>query len=117
MKQVIAIALMIIATQAQAWGAREQGILTGVFATILLQQVHNNNQERRAQQHPPVTVGEQPVYSQPQVIVQQPRVVVVPQRRVQQQPSMYIPAPARCEVVPVYDHWGRYVAQQTVCNW
>jgi len=113
MKQVIAIALMVIAGQAHAWGDREQGILAGVFGTILLQKIAQQNQQPVLGQ-PPVSVGEAPVYSQPQIIVQQqPRVIVVPQ-----QPRMYIPAPRnRCEVVPMYDHWGRYVAEQTVCNW
>jgi hypothetical protein len=120
MKQVIAIALMIIAGQAHAWGDREQGILAGVFGTILLQKIAQQNQQPVYGQ-PPVSVGEAPVYSDPQVIVQQqPRVIVVPQHRPRydQQPRMYIPAPQnRCEVVPMYDHWGRYVGQQTVCNW
>ena len=121
MKQVIAIVLMVIAGQAHAWGDREQGILAGVFGTILLQKIAEQNQPRIEHQYPPVTVGEAPVYSNPQVIVQQqPRVIVVPQPRplYNQQPRMYIPAPQnRCEVVPMYDHWGRYVGQQTVCNW
>jgi hypothetical protein len=113
MKQVIAIVLMVIAGQAHAWGDREQGILAGVFGTILLQKIAQQNQQPVYGQ-PPVSVGEAPVYSQPQIIVQQqPRVIVVPQ-----QPRMYIPAPRnRCDVVPMYDHWGRYVGQQTVCNW
>jgi hypothetical protein len=114
MKQVIAIVLMVIAGQAHAWGDREQGILAGVFGTILLQKIAQQNQ-------PPVSVGEAPVYSDPQIIVQQqPRVIVVPQPRpmYNQHPRMYIPAPQnRCEVVPMYDHWGRYVGEQTVCNW
>jgi hypothetical protein len=120
MKKVIAIALMVIAGQAHAWGDREQGILAGVFGTILLQKIAQQNQQPVYGQ-PPVTVGEAPVYSDPQIIVQQqPRVIVVPQPRplYNQQPRMYIPAPQnRCEVVPMYDHWGRYVGQQTVCNW
>ena len=117
MKKFLAVALMIVATQAHAWGDREQGILAGVFGTILLQKIAEQNQQRIEHQYPPVTVGEQPVYSQPQVIVQQPQ-IIVQRPRYTQQPRMYIPAPQnRCDVVPMYDHWGRYVGQQTVCNW
>ena len=119
MKKFLAVALMIVATQAHAWGEREQGILAGVFGTILLQNIAKNNQERIEHQYPAVTVGEAQV-QQPQIIVQQqPRVIVVPQQRPHySQPRMYIPAPQnRCDVVPMYDHWGRYVGQQTVCKW
>jgi len=126
MKQVIAIVLMVIAGQAHAWGDREQGILAGVFGTILLQKIAQQNQQP-VYGHPPVSVGEAPVYSQPQhypqqqpQIIVQPQVHVYPQRHAQvySQPRMYIPAPRnRCDVVPMYDHWGRYVGQQTVCNW
>jgi hypothetical protein len=114
---------MVIAGQAHAWGDREQGILAGVFGTILLQKIAQQNQQPVYSQ-PPVSVGEAPVYSQPQVqqpqIIVQPQVHVYPQRHAQvySQPRMYIPAPQnRCDVVPMYDHWGRYVGQQTVCNW
>ena len=128
MKKFLAVALMIAATQAHAWGDREQGILAGVFGTILLQKIAEQNQQPVYGQ-PPVTVGEQPVYSQPQQhypqqqqpqVIIQPQVNVYPQRSAQvySQPRMYIPAPRnRCEVVPVYDHWGRWVGQQTLCNW
>lgn len=116
MKKFLAVALMIAATQAHAWGEREQGIVAGVFGTILLQKIAEQNQQPVYSQ-PPVTVGEQPVYSQPQVIVQQPQ-IIVQRPRYTQQPRMYIPAPQnRCDVVPMYDHWGRWVGQQTVCNW
>ena len=126
MKKFLAVALMIAATQAHAWGEREQGILAGVFGTILLQKIAEQNQQPVYGQ-PPVTVGEQPVYSQPQqhypqvqqpqVIIQQPQ-IIVQRPRYTQQPRMYIPAPQnRCDVVPMYDHWGRYVGQQTLCNW
>jgi len=125
MKQVIAIVLMVLAGQAHAWGAREQGIVAGVFGTLLLQHIANNNSGHQ-QGQPPVSVGGD-VYSQPQHYPQQqPRVIVQPQvhvypqrsAHIYSQPRMYIPAPQnRCEVVPMYDHWGRYAGQQTVCNW
>jgi hypothetical protein len=126
MKKFLAIALMIVATQAHAWGDREQGIVAGVFGTLLLQHIANNGQSQpQVYGQPPVSVGEAPVVQhypqvqQPQIIVQ-PQVNVYPQRSAQvySQPRMYIPAPQnRCSVVPMYDHWGRYVGQQTVCNW
>ena len=126
MKKFLAIALMIVATQAHAWGDREQGILAGVFGTILLQNIAKNNSQQQVYGQPPVSVGGN-VYSQPQhypqqqpQIIVQPQVNVYPQRsaHVYSQPRMYIPAPQnRCDVVPMYDHWGRYAGQQTVCNW
>jgi hypothetical protein len=110
---IAAVLLMVGATSAQAWGAREQGMLAGIAGTLLFQHV------TRAPTQPQVTVGgtvhgpngtvygqvqTQPRYSQSgPVIIEQPR--------------MYIPAPPRCQVVPVYDYYGRYVAQQTLCNW
>jgi len=121
MKQVIAIALMVIAGQAHAWGDREQGILAGVFGTILLQKIAQQNQPVHSQ--PPVTVGEAPVYSNPQVIVQQqPQIIVVPQYRYSQPryipmpQAMYMPPAPVCQQIPIYDHWGRYVTDQTVCR-
>ena len=127
MKKFLAIALMIVATQAHAWGDREQGILAGVFGTILLQNIAKNNSQPQVYGQPPVSVGD--VYSQPQQhypqqqqpqVIIQPQVNVYPQRSAQaySQPRMYIPAPRnRCDVVPMYDHWGRYAGQQTLCNW
>lgn len=130
MKKFLAIALMIVATQANAWGDREQGIVAGIAGTLFLQHIANNNAQRQPQVYgqPPVSVGEQPVYSQPQQhypqqqpqVIIQPQVNVYPQRSAQvySQPRMYIPAPRnRCDVVPMYDHWGRYAGQQTLCNW
>jgi hypothetical protein len=108
---ITALTLMVAATSAQAWGAREQGMLIGIAGTLLTQRIMQQPEQ------PQVTVGGSvhtqngtvygQVQTQPQ---QQPQIVY-------QQPRMYIPAPPRCQVVPVYDYYGRYVAQQTLCNW
>ena len=58
MKKILATAAVvtaIISTPAYAWGDREQGILTGIVGTLILQDVNN----RRLQQ---------PVVTQPRVI-------------------------------------------------
>jgi hypothetical protein len=104
---ILTLTLMLGATSAQAWGAREQGVLLGIAGTLFAQQVMKQPEQ------PQVTVGgavhtqNGTVYGQVQTQPHYP----------QQQPRMYIPAPPRCTVVPVYDYYGRYVAQQTLCNW
>jgi len=62
MKKILATAAVIGAmasTPAMAWGEREQGILTGIVGTIILQDIYGNRHHGHVQQ-------------QPQVIVQQP---------------------------------------------
>jgi hypothetical protein len=67
------IAISSYAPAAHAWGAREQGILTGVAGLWVYQQLSK----------PPVTVYQQPpvIVQQPQVIYQQPPPVVYQQQR------------------------------------
>lgn len=69
-KTIITLALVAAgSTNAFAWGDREQGILAGAAATLLLQHIHNHR-------HPPVVVQQPPVViQQPPVIVQQPPVI------------------------------------------
>jgi len=62
MKKILATVAVIGAmasSPAMAWGDREQGILTGVIGTIILQDIYGNRNHGHVQQ-------------QPQVIVQQP---------------------------------------------
>jgi hypothetical protein len=102
-----AVALMLAATAAQAWGAREQGVLLGIAGTLFAQQVLKQPQQPEVVVGGTVGVGTGQVYGQ---VRTQPQPMMQP-------PTMYIPAPPRCTVVPVYDYYGRYVAQQTLCNW
>jgi len=112
---ILTLTLMLGATSAQAWGAREQGVLLGIAGTLFAQQVMKQPTQ------PQVTVGGAvhtqngtvygQVQTQPSYPQQQAPAVVYGA------PRMYIPAPPRCTVVPVYDYYGRYVAQQTLCNW
>jgi hypothetical protein len=109
---ILTLTLMLGATSAQAWGAREQGVLLGIAGTLLTQRIMQQPTQ------PQVTVGGSvhtpggTVYGQVQTQPQQQAPAVV-----YGAPRMYIPAPPRCQVVPVYDYYGRYVAQQTLCNW
>ena len=84
MKTAIAlITAALTATSAHAWGDREQGVLTGIFATIILQQMHRDSQERQPRE--PVIVHErrQPapviVYRQPQVVIIDTPQIMCPQ--------------------------------------
>ena len=68
------IAMASYAPAANAWGPREQGIITGVAGLWVYQQLSK----------PPVTVYQQPpviVQQPPQVIYQQPPPVVYQQQR------------------------------------
>lgn len=65
-KFVLAVALIgsLISTSAFAWGAREQGILTGIAGLWTYQQL-----DRAGRQQPQI------VYQQPPVVISQPPVV------------------------------------------
>lgn len=64
MKSLLAgLVLTLTVTSAHAWGAREQGILTGVVGTILVQKIMENN-----------APAPQPVYTPHPVVIHQPRV-------------------------------------------
>ena len=70
MKKILATAAVVtamISTPAMAWGDREQGILTGIVGTLIIQDIQRNNT-----QHIPQGGV---VVQQPQVIVQQPTVI------------------------------------------
>ena len=66
MKKILATAAVIAmtaTTQAHAWGEREQGILTGVIGTIILQDIYGNRNHGHVQQQPQVIVQQPPVYN------------------------------------------------------
>lgn len=59
-KVLVGLILTVTVTSAYAWGAREQGILTGVIGTIIVQKVMEPKPA--------------PVYVPPPVVIHQPRV-------------------------------------------
>jgi len=75
MKKILATAAVIAmtaTTQAHAWGEREQGILTGVIGTIILQDIYGNrNHGHHYPQQQPVIVQQPPVvHNNTTVIIQ-----------------------------------------------
>jgi hypothetical protein len=62
-----AVAALLFATSAQAWGDREQGALAGIVGTLIWQKLESQNQPPRPQ------VIHQPVYTPPTVIYQYPQ--------------------------------------------
>jgi hypothetical protein len=66
MKKLIATAAVaftaITAQPAMAWGEREQGIVTGIIGTIILQDIYNRNpnNNRYPQQQQPVIIQQTP---------------------------------------------------------
>jgi DMSO/TMAO reductase YedYZ molybdopterin-dependent catalytic subunit len=120
MKQLAAaLALMLAATSAQAWGAREQGMLIGVAGTLLFQHVARAQQP----QQPEVVVGGQvqtpqgTVYGRVTTVPQRPGGVVIEQPTIVYGQGGWYPAQPICRQVPVYDVYGRWVAQQTQCRY
>ena len=56
MKKLIAIAMVMVASSAHAWGDREQGIVTGIAGTLLYQ--HITQPRPQYVQQPPVVIGQ-----------------------------------------------------------
>jgi hypothetical protein len=67
MKKLIPIVMMVAASQAHAWGDREQGIVTGIAGTLLFQHVMQPRTQP-VQAQPPIIIG-QPA---PPVVIAQP---------------------------------------------
>jgi hypothetical protein len=88
----IAVITSFWSSQAFAWGAREQGILSGVAGLWVYQQLSR----------PPVAVYQQPpvVVSPPPVVYQQPPVVVSPPPVVYQQPPTVYVYPTNVPIPP-----------------
>jgi len=106
MRKILALVSLFVAASctyapaAYAWGAREQGALTGIAGLWVYQQLSK----------PPVAVYQQPapVYiQQPQPVYVNPPVVVQPQANVYQ-PQQY------CESPAVVDQFGNH-RQITYC--
>lgn len=61
MKKTIAAVMMVVASQAHAWGDREQGIVTGIAGTLLFQHITQPRpQPQYGYGQPPVVVGSAP---------------------------------------------------------
>lgn len=104
-KTIVTLALVATGTSALAWGDREQGILAGAAATLLLQHIHN------AHRQPPVVV------QQPPVIVQQPQVMQAPPV-VAGNGGVVTDRPLTCISRPVlFDQFtGAPIKYETVCR-
>lgn len=97
-KLIVTLALVAgFTSQAHAWGEREQGILTGIAAAVIIANIANQHPGPIVNQQPPVVIQQQPV------IIQQPPVVVYQPRQI-------------CENFAIYDNWGRYAGYRTFCR-
>lgn len=94
-KLAIALALVVGATSAQAWGDREQGALLGlVIGGVIAGQ--------RAEARP------QPVYPPQQIIIH-------PQQQLICGYSVYC-GPTTCYQEPIWDQYGRVIGYRTICR-
>ncbi len=94
-RSVVAIAVLLTANSAWAWGDFERGIATGIGGAWLYNRL-----------------------TQPPVIIQQPQTnyaLPAPNPTVYTNPT-YQPRPYYCRTVPVQDTLGRTVAFQQVCD-
>ena len=92
-RSVVAIAILLSANSAWAWGDFERGIATGIGGAWLYNRL-----------------------TQPPVVVQQPySVLPAPNPTVYTNPN-YQPRPYYCRTVPVQDTLGRTIAFQQVCD-
>jgi hypothetical protein len=94
-RSVVAIAVLLTANSAWAWGDFERGIATGIGGAWLYNRL-----------------------TQPPVIIQQPQTnyaLPAPNPTVYTNPN-YQPRPYYCRTVPVQDTLGRTVAFQQVCD-
>lgn len=81
LKTLLIAMIAVMSTQAMAWGAREQGFLTGIGAVLLGQHLANAH---NGSAYGPVYQQPAPVYQQPPVYMQPapPPVYVQPARPV-----------------------------------
>lgn len=74
MKKILATAAVIAmtaTTQAHAWGDREQGILTGIIGTLIIQDINRGQSTTHYPQQQPVIVQQPPVvHNNTTVIIQ-----------------------------------------------
>ena len=74
MKKILATAAVIGAmasTPAMAWGDREQGILTGIIGTLIIQDINRGHSQPHYPQQQPVIVQQPPVvHNNTTVIIQ-----------------------------------------------
>lgn len=101
-KIALFFAAAVVASQAQAWGDREQGILAGIASTLIVQHIAESN--RRADTRPmPEVRQEVPVHAP--VVVSRPGAV-------------YSDRPLRCVSRPVlWDQFtGNPIRYETFCQ-
>jgi hypothetical protein len=84
------------ATTAQAWGEREQGILTGIAGVWLFNQLTRPEPQPQYIPPPPVVYQSAPVYVYPS-------------------PPVYAHRP-RCHYVPAIDQFGRVMYYRQHCH-
>lgn len=65
---ILATVCALTATSAHAWGSREQGILTGIAGTLILQQIYKPQPQSQPTPPPVVHHYPAPVYQAPQPI-------------------------------------------------
>lgn len=95
MKTAITLILAAMtATSAQAWGDREQGILAGVVATIILQNAHRDQTRR----DPAPVVIREPVIVREQ---RAPSVIIV------ESPQIQCPPGLAAFYIQRFDRYGR----------
>lgn len=99
MKKVLICAALVVSNTAFAWGDREQGILTGIAATMVYQHINEANQSGRVRQSAPVVVYPAPVYAQPVTRVEH-----------------YYPQPQTCVKKIFHDSNGNVVSTVTECK-
>jgi hypothetical protein len=112
MKAIIAATLIAAATQAHAWGDREQGILLGIAGTLITQQIVQNSNSGYINTVPQEIHSQHSGYQ-----YSTPRHYREPQLRYYQVPVERNLYPSPCEQVSVYDYYqGRYIYHRIVCE-
>lgn len=100
-KIALFVAAVAVASQAQAWGDREQGILAGIAGTVIIQHIMESNRERRA--------------PQPDI---RPEVQVSPPLVLNRPAPVYTNRPLHCTSRPVL--WDQYtgnpIRYETFCQ-
>lgn len=103
-KTLVATVLLSAATSSFAWGDREQGILTGIVGTLIVQHASQNTEQTQGGRVRPT----QPMIIYPSV----PVYVPVPTHRVES----YYPSTQQCVTRIYHNQSGVVVNQVTECR-